>query len=179
MPGSSLGHALRAVGRAYEWLITTLAVLAAVVIGVAFVLVIVDVALRVFGQQPPAYTSAVVEYILLYFTLLAAPYLVRQKSHVHIDAVIALLHGGLRVAVEKLVYVICISISLLFAYISGELAFESIESGLFEERSIDIPLWLLYAPMPVCFALVAVEFGRYLLGVDSLYGDRREAKDSV
>jgi len=144
-----------------------------------FVLVIIDVAIRTFGAKPPAYTSAVVEYALLYFTLLAAPYLVRQKSHVYIDALTSRLSGGPKLIVEKLAYAICVITSLLFAYIGWQLLMEGFELGLFDERSIDIPNWLLYLPMPLCFFLVAVEFSRFLIGPDTMYADRTKVQDSV
>jgi C4-dicarboxylate transporter, DctQ subunit len=38
-----------------------------------------------------------------------------------------------------------------------------------DERSIDIPYWLLYVLFPPCFSLIALEFSRYLLGAESLY----------
>ena len=38
-----------------------------------------------------------------------------------------------------------------------------------DERSIDIPYWLLYVLFPRCFTVIALEFLRYLLGADSLY----------
>jgi TRAP-type C4-dicarboxylate transport system permease small subunit len=163
----------------YNRLIVALAVLAGATIVLAFVLVIVDVGVRTAGFKPPAYTSAVVEYALLYFALLAAPYLVRRKSHVYIDALTSRLPGMARFVVEKLAYSVCIVTSLIFAYIGWELAAEAFAAGLFDERSIDIPYWLLYLPMPGSFALVAVEFARYLAGVDTMYADRTEVQDSV
>lgn len=144
-----------------------------------FVIVVIDVVIRTFGARPPSYTSAVVEYALLYFTLLAAPYLVRQKSHVYIDALTSRLSGQPRRIVEKLAYAVCVITSLLFAYIGWLLLTEAFELGLFDERSIDIPNWLLYLPMPLCFFLVAVEFARYLVGKDTMYADRTQVQDSV
>jgi C4-dicarboxylate transporter, DctQ subunit len=156
-----------------------LAVVAGAMIGLAFVLIVVDVGVRAVGLQPPAFTSAAVEYILLYFTLFAAPYLTRRKAHVCVDALIAHLRGRVRWLLEKFVYVVCIATCLIFAYIGFGLTLDAIRSGGFEERSIDVPLWINYAPMAPAFLLVAIEFGRYLVGVDTLYIDRTEVQDSV
>jgi C4-dicarboxylate transporter DctQ subunit len=47
-------------------------------------------------------------------------------------------------------------------------------------RGIDMPYWSLFLPMPICFLLVALEFARYLIGIDSYYSyDLGEVKDSV
>ena len=124
-------------------------------------------------------TSAVVEYILLYFTLFAAPFLTRKKGHVCVDALISRLKGRGRWLVEKFAYLICIATCLVFAYICFGLTLDAIRSGGFEERSIDVPLWINYAPMAPIFLLLALEFGRYLAGVDTLYVDRAKAPDSV
>lgn len=160
---------MRALAAAYDFVIVALAVLAGATIALAFILIVVDVSLRTIGQRPPAFTSAVVEYILLYFTLLAAPYLVRQKGHVYIDAVISRLRGRPRWVIEKFVYVVCVATSLTFAFIGFKLAVEAIQSGTIEERSIDVPSWVDYSPVGPIFLLVAIEFARYLVGRESMY----------
>jgi TRAP-type C4-dicarboxylate transport system permease small subunit len=157
---------------AYNFLIVALAVLAGGTIGLAFVMVVADVSMRSIGLQPPAHTVAVVEYILLYFTLFSAPYLVRTKGHVYIDVVTMRLPAPARRLVEKFAYLICILGSLTFAYISWNLLIDAFHSHSFDERSIDIPTWLLYLPMPLSFFLVATEFVRYLLGFDTYYALR-------
>ena len=160
---------MKAVKSAYDFLIVALAYIAGATIVLAFVLIVVDVTIRTVGMRPPAYTTAVVEYVLLYFTLFAAPYLVRQKGHVFVDALISRLSGRPRWVVEKLVYVICVVTSLAFAVVGFKLGFEAIESGTIEERSIDVPSWVDYWAVGPIFLLVAIEFARYLIGVDSMY----------
>jgi len=167
------------LAKAHARLIAALAVAAGVVIALALALIAVDVAIRAAGFKPPAFTSAAVEYALLYFTMLAAPWLVRQKGHVSVDALVSRLAGLARRLVEKTVYLICVAVSLVFAWYAFRLLMDAIASGQFDERSVDIPTWLLYAPMPVGFALVALEFARFLLGADSFYRDRGELRDSV
>jgi len=170
---------LRAVADTHYRLIAALAVIAGAAIAVAFMLIIIDVGIRTVGLRPPAFTSAAVEYILLYFTLLSAPWLVRQKSHVYIDALTMRLPGRLKWGVEKLVYSICILTALVFAFVGLDLFIDAVRDGRSEERSIDVPLWIGYAALAPVFFLVAIEFGRFLIGLDSLYRDRTQAGDSV
>lgn len=170
---------MKAVALAYDRLIAALAVLAGAAIAAAFLLIVFDVAVRTMGFTAPAVTSAAVEYILLYFTLLSAPYLVRQKSHVLIDALVTRLKGRIRWAVEKLTYLICIFTALVFAYVGFDLLVDALRYGLIEERSVDVPLWIGYGPLAPTFSLVAIEFARLLIGRDSLYTDRTQASDSV
>ncbi len=171
---------MRAVKSAYDFLIAALAVIAGAAVVLAFLLIVVDVTIRTVGQRPPALTTAVVEYVLLYFTLFAAPYLVRQKGHVFVDALISRLSGRARRLVEKSVYAICVVTSLAFAVIGFKLGIDAIESGTIEERSIDVPSWVDYWAVGPIFLLVAIEFARYLFGWDSMYGrEQSKATDSL
>ena len=170
---------MKAIVSAYNFLIVALAVVAGAAIGLAFVLIVVDVTLRATGFRPPAFTSAVVEYVLLYFTLFCAPYLLRKKGHVYVDAVTSRLPAGVRRVVEKIAFAICVVTSLVFAYVGFRLFVEAIQSGAIEERSIDVAAWIGYLPVGPAFVILAVEFGRYLIGIDVMYADRTQAKESL
>jgi len=165
--------------KAYNCLLNGLAVCAGIVIFSAFLMIVFDVSIRIMGFSPPAFTIAVVEYILLYFTMFGAPWLVRQKGHVFIDAVTQFLPPLIKMIVAKIVYAICIVSSLIFCYFSFGLLVEAIRNGTLDVRGVDLPQWALFAPMPLCFFLVAVEFSRYLIGIDDMYGDRTDVRESM
>ena len=171
------------ISAAYLRLLNALRALSGVVVFGIFILIVVDVAIRMVGHwigvQPWIYSSGVVEYGLLWFAMLAAPWLVRIKGHVFIDAVTQLLPPEIQGALAKLVYLICVCSSLVFCYFSFELLIEAINSGETDIRGEDMPLWTLLLPIPFCFFLVAIEFGRYLIGLDSMYGDRTDSRETV
>ena len=164
---------------AYNALIIGLKNLSGVVIFAAFALIVVDVFVRLVGLSPSTYTIGIVEYGLLWFTMLAAPWLVRRKGHVFIDALTQLMPGAYRRRLGKLAYAICITSSLIFFYFSFVLFVEAAISGELEIRGEDMPLWSLLLPIPFCFLLVAIEFTRYLIGRDDMYGDRTDVRESV
>jgi len=170
---------MRALAAAYDRLLVALAVLAGGSIAFAFALIVADVTLRTLGLRPFAFTSAAVEYVLLYFTLFAAPYLARRKGHAYVDALISRLGGRPRRVAELAVYLVCVATSLAFAAVGFVLAYQAVQSGSIEERSIDVPSWVDYAPVGPVFLLLAVEFARYLLGFDSMYRDRAQAPESL
>ena len=157
-----------------------LAGLGGFIIAAIFVSIVVDVLMRTAGFQPPSWTITYVEYALLYFTMCCAPYLVRHKGHVLIEALLTVLPNVVRRVLEKLVYILCVFGSLAFAYESLVLLVETLASQRIDVRGVDIPLWVLYLPMLICYGFVAIEFARYLRGVDTLYTyDLTEAKDSI
>lgn len=163
-----------------EQVTTALAYFACVIVACIFVNIVIDVSMRTLGFTPPSFTLSVVEYALLYFAMLSAPYLVRHKGHVTIEALVSVLPSAVQKFLAKLVYIACISVSLLFAYYSWELFLEAWISQEPDVRGIDMPYWTLFLPMPLCFSLVALEFARYLIGIDSYYSyDLGEVKDSV
>lgn len=168
----------KAAGRLYGGCVTGLVVVAGVLVAISIAMVIIDVVMRASGLKPPGYTVAFVEYILLYFTLLCAPYLVREKAHVSVDVLVRSLGGASRMLVEKAVYLICIVVSLVFAFMGWQILVEAIRFGYIDERSVDIPYWTLYFLFPISFGLVAIEFARYLFGAGSYY-EQRQPIDSV
>ncbi len=164
---------------AHDWLIHTFKFIAGLIVLAIFVLITLDVLLPLVGIQPWDGTLGVVEYGLLWFTILAAPWLARIKGHVFIDAVAVMLPPAVKKVTSKIAYLVVITGSLMLAYYSWLLLVESYVDENIDERSIELMLWWIYAPMPICFALVAIEFIRYLIGIDDMYGSRTDVKEGM
>ncbi len=163
----------------YNFVLNGMAVLAGVLIFLCFVMIVVDVSMRIVGLTPPAFTLAVVEYILLWFTMLAAPWLVRIKGHVFIDAVTQFLPVRVRFFLAKTVYAISAIAATIYCVHAAGLLAEAWRNDMVDVRSIDMPVWALFGPMPLCLALVAVEFGRYFVGIDDMYSQSVAERESV
>lgn len=163
----------------YLRFLVLLKALSGVVIFGAFLLIVSDVLIRTAGFKPWLWSSVLVEYGLLWFTMLAAPWLTRNKGHVFIDAITQLLPGGARRILAKFVYLACFCVSVTVSYYSLRLLITSIREGQLDMRAVDTPLWALYAPIPLCFLLVAIEFLRFLLGFDSMYGSRSDVREGA
>ncbi len=145
-----------------------------------FVLIIFDVTLRSIGVKPFAFTLAIVEYGLLYFAMCAAPFLVRTRGHVVIEAIIAQLPPVPRQALAKLVYLVCFLLCAMMTWYSAELFVEAVAGGAVDVRGINIPFWLQYLPLPIGFGLTGLEFLPFLFGLASYYTyDLGEVKDNM
>ncbi len=167
------------VAAAYLHLINLLKTLSGVIIFCVFLLIVSDVLIRLVGLNPWIYSTVLVEYGLLWFTMLAAPWLARTKGHVFIDAITQLLPPGVQRVIAKFAYLVCTATSLCFAYYSGRLLISAIVGHEFDTRAVDMPMWTLLAPLPPCFLMVAIEYLRFLVGIDSMYSSRTEVRDSV
>ena len=164
---------------AYNKLIFGLAVIGGMLLALIFVGIICDVTMRTIGFNSLQWYSAVAEYSLFFCTMFGAPYLVRHKGHVVVESLRLAMPPTVRKILEKIVYVICILLSLLFVYYGGIETIDAIKTGEQDLRSIDMPKWLLMVPFPIGFSLIAVEFSRYLLGFDTYYSDKASSGESL
>ena len=171
---------MQRMARAYEKLLDLFKIGAEIVIFLIFLLIVIDVFVRLLKFQPSAYTLGVVEYGLLWFTMLGAPWLVRMKGHVFVDSLVSLLplivqYGAGEVSSTSSASPAASSsstiprTSLIDAYVTGELDY----------RGEAQPLWMLLVPIPVSFTMIAIEFLRFLVGVDTMYTSRTEVRENV
>ena len=166
------------LGKLYCRVIDLLAALAAGLVVIATLLVIANVASRALGQGSFQVTIAAVEYMLLYFTMFSAPYLLRNRGHVMVDMVVKTLRGTPRRLLESAIYLIGMAVCIIFAVVSVQIIIDAVDRGFFDERSVDVPYWLLYAPFPLTFGLLTIEFGINLFTSRSLY-DAEEPRESL
>ena len=167
------------ISNLYNQLIDFFRILAGVVVFLIFAMIVTDVMMRITGFKPWTFISSTVEYGLLWFTMFAAPWLVRIKGHVFIDAVTILLPEAVQKVLAKIVYLICIAATSWVAVFSFELLVDAIQTRMMDPRGEDMPLWALLLPMPLGFGLVAIEFVRYLVGIDTMYGGASESREGV
>jgi C4-dicarboxylate transporter DctQ subunit len=170
---------VNALVRSYNFVLHGMAVIAGILIFLSFVMIVVDVTMRIVKLQPPTFTIAIVEYILLWFAMLAAPWLVRIKGHVFIDAVTQFLPKLIKTVIAKIVYSICIVSSSIYCIHASGLLYEAWVMEMIDVRSVDMPQWILFAPMPICFFFVAMEFGRFLIGIDDMYSQTILEREGV
>lgn len=171
---------MEAFDKGLEKVVTALAYVASAIIPCIFTMIVIDVSIRTVGVTPPYWTSSIVEYGLLYVAMFAAPWLVRQKGHVAIEALISVLPSTVQTVLAKFMYTICGSAAMLFAYFALQLFIEAVESGQMDVRGVDMPYWAQFFPMMIGFFLVSLEFLLFLLGLRHYYTyDLGELKDEV
>lgn len=164
------------IARVYDRLILGLAVLAGLMVAGVFLLIVVDVSMRTAGLRPPLFSSAVSEYALLYITMCAAPWLVRERGHIRIDSFVGYLPAGLRRLLERAIVVLCIALCLVAVFYSTRFAIQFWQRGTLDIRSIEIPRTYLFLPMILGFGLSAVEFLRILVRGEALARARQGAE---
>jgi C4-dicarboxylate transporter DctQ subunit len=153
----------------YWRLLELLAVVAGVLLSAMALAIVLDVVMRNLGLQPPAHTLTLTEYGLLYVTMLGAPWLVREKGHVYIELVTAAVSPRTRFWLTRVVYALCVLTCAVIFWFSLEVTIDHYQRHVIDVRSFDMPRWLLTASIPLSFGLMIIEFGRFLIGLDTMH----------
>lgn len=160
---------MRALIRLYDGVLYGMALIAAGTLVWLMVSVVVSVAMRNLGMQPFAWLFTSAEYGLLYMTMLGAPWLVREKGHVHIELVTAALPSALRRIVSRAVAAGCVAVSLILAWYGLDLFLTNIERNDFDVRAYFFPRWMLTITFPIAFTFMAIEFARFVFGEELMH----------
>src|SRR5687767_13690678 len=107
-------NALASFGAAYNFVIRAMAVVAGATVCAIVAMVAYDVVARDVGLPILSGTVAFTEYGLLLVTMLAGPFLVRERAHVTVEIVTRALSPNTLRIVERLICVICLGGCLLF-----------------------------------------------------------------
>ncbi len=154
----------------YRGLLNGMAVVAALTLVWLMVAVVLSVLMRNFGLQPWSWLFVSTEYGMFYLTLLGAPWLVREKGHVHIELLTAALPPTMLQVVSRLVALLCVLACAVLAWKGFDLVMTQIERGSTDTRGgYFIPRWILTSAYPICFGLMAIEFFRFVVGRDLLH----------
>jgi len=155
---------MQLITRTYTIMLYGMAGLAGATLVWLMVSVIVSVCMRNLGLQPFAWLFTSAEYGLLYMTMLGAPWLVREKGHVHIELVTAMLPPKARRLMSRFVALLCVVVCLVLAYKGMQLFLINIERNDFDVRAYYYPRWLLTITFPLSFGFMIIEFSRFVFG---------------
>jgi TRAP-type transport system small permease protein len=168
---------MRALSRWYGRLLDGMLSAAGALLLIMTLAIGADVFLRNIGAGGIPPSNELSEDSLYLITLLAAPGLLRQGQHIRIDIVLRALPrrlGWLMEWVGDMVGLIC---CLVFVWYGTSVAAASFFDGAVSIKTLVLPEWWLLAPMPVAFALLAIEFVFRMHRLAS--AERRPREDAV
>ncbi|WP_112323530.1 TRAP transporter small permease [Oceanibium sediminis] len=160
---------MQQIARAYAFLVNAMALIAALTLVWLMVAVVTSVLMRNFGVQPFAWLFTSTEYGLLYMTMLGAPWLVRERGHVHIELVTAALPGAMRRLLSRAVALLCVAVCLVLAWKGAELVLTNLERNDYDVRAYFFPRWMLTIAFPLSFGAMAIEFARFAFGAELMH----------
>jgi TRAP-type C4-dicarboxylate transport system permease small subunit len=142
----------------FERLLDLLAVVAALILLAMVILVTGDILLRNLTRTGFAWANEVSEYALYAISLLTAPWLLRRGQHVRIDLVLTIVPARAAWLMEAVADMLGLAVCVVIMRYGVKIAVESAALGSITIKNLVFPEWWLLAPLPACFALLAIEF---------------------
>jgi TRAP-type C4-dicarboxylate transport system permease small subunit len=158
------------MGRAYRGLLHACAVLAALLLGVTAALITGDVVARNVGLGSLPWILEVSEYVLPLATFLVAPWLLARNEHVRLDVLLTALPPRFARALARAGDLLGLAVCAVFVVYGARAIASSAQQGSLVIKSVVFPEWWLYAPVPACFALLAIGFVRRIVATGAPAG---------
>ena len=145
------------ISASYGRLLDLLAAIAALMLLAMVIVVTADIILRNFTRGF-TWANEVSEYALYLMTLLTAPWLLRRGRHIRLDLVLVMLPTRIAWLIEAVSDVAGFVVCLVLVRYAFLMAADSWRIGAITIKNLVFPEWWLLAPLPITFALLAVEF---------------------
>jgi TRAP-type C4-dicarboxylate transport system permease small subunit len=133
--------------------LVTVAVLAGMI-----VLICVDVFYRSVLNSGIEGSVELTEYALYLMTLLTAPWLLNRGQHIRIDFLVSSVPRRAAFAMELACDSIGFAVMGALVWYGLKNTLASYNSGALVWKSFVFPEWWLLAPLPICLAIMTVEF---------------------
>jgi C4-dicarboxylate transporter, DctQ subunit len=143
---------------------------AAALIVAMMVVITLDVVLRNLGYQSSAHFFSFTEYALLVVPCLGAPWLVREKGHIYVEILLMHLDRRPRAALRRAIGIVCIVVCAVLAWYGFEVTLRDFVANEKDVRSLDMPRWIVVGFVPLSFAMMALEFLRFVLKRENFLG---------
>jgi TRAP-type C4-dicarboxylate transport system permease small subunit len=105
-----------------------------------------------------AWSNEISELLLYAITLLAAPWLLREGRHIRVDIVLRALPRRAAYACEWIADVLGLASCCWLVVYGSSAALKSWQGDALSIKTLVMPEWWFLAPLPICFALLAIEF---------------------
>jgi TRAP-type C4-dicarboxylate transport system permease small subunit len=122
------------------------------------ILIGLDVLLRNLGLGGIPPSNELSEYALYLITIFAAPGLLRRGQHIRIDILLRAIPPRIAWACEWIGDVVGIVCCLYFFWYGVRVTAASYAAGSISIKTLILPEWWIFAPMPLCFLMIAIEF---------------------
>lgn len=104
------------------------------------------------------WTVEISEYLQIYLVFLSAAWVLRNKGHVILDVVLERLGPRLKKGLTLFRCSLGILVTAFLAIFAGIVTYEQMALGIPVIKTIEIPKWMIIAPIPVGMTMLCVEF---------------------
>ena len=165
----------------YGRFLGALALLGCAILLALMLIIVADVALRNLAiaglPRGLSWSNEISELMLYLITMCVAPWLLRQGQHIRVDIVLQAIARPLAWSLEWIGDVIGLVCCLVIAWYGARAAWSSYLAGAVNIKTLVTPEWWALAPLPVVFALLAIEMVFRMVRLQR--GERGPRQDAV
>jgi len=143
--------------RLFASLVTLLASLAALMFVLAGAMLTYEVVARYFFTAPTIWAAELSQLCLIWGTLIAMPWCLRERRHIQITAVTALLSSSMRRFASTAAMGVVAVFSVIVLWKGFEIFHDSFERGRTTGSLLDLPIWIAELAVPMGFALLLAQ----------------------
>jgi len=141
----------------FETLTLKLAWLAAWLFVLSGIMLSYEVVARYFFLAPTKWAAELSQLCLIYGTLLSLCWLLQNRKHIQINAVIALMDAKLQRIVGITTMCVLIWFCSYVTIFGAQIFYDSFERGRTTGSLLDLPSWIGELPVPVLFGMLAIQ----------------------
>ncbi len=163
---------LRALDRLWTGLLWLLMAAAAVYVGMIMVMIVYVTVFRTAGWSYTPYAHIAIEYGFIYILFLGSPWLIRNRAHIYIEILTAMIPDRARHVLSRAIVIVCAATCFAWAWYTWQLFAERWDDTMsFDElrAQFDLRLWIATLPFPLGFFLMGAEFLRFAFTVQPMH----------
>ena len=160
------------IDRFWGYLLWLLMALAAIYVGLIMVAIIYQTVFRTMGWDYSPFAFVFIEYGFVYALFLGSPWLVRERGHIYIEILTAVLKPGPRKWLSRFITLVCASVCFLWAWYSGQLVLEHLDDPMAYDElraQFDLRSWVGTIVFPIGFTLIGLEFLRFVFSKEPMH----------
>ena len=142
---------------AFARFVTALALAAAALFVFAGVMLTYEVAARYFFTRPTIWAAELSQMCLIWGSLIASPWCLRERRHIRITAVIGRLPKAPRIGADLIAMAAVAVFSGFVTWKGWEIFWDSFERGRTTGSMLDLPIWIVELAVPFGFAVLLIQ----------------------
>lgn len=141
----------------FTLLVTLLAWLAAALFVASGAMLTYEVVARYFFTAPTIWAAELSQLCLIWGSLIAMAWCLRERRHIRITAITGLLPHRPRLAAEAAAMLAVAAFSVVVIWKGFEIFWDSFERGRTTGSMLDLPIWITELAIPFGFAMLMVQ----------------------
>ncbi|RMD48670.1 MAG: TRAP transporter small permease [Alphaproteobacteria bacterium] len=143
--------------QSFAGFVTALARIAAAAFVAAGLMLTYDVLARYFLVRPTIWAAELSQACLIWGTLIAAPWCLRERHHIRITAAVELMPPGARRAAEVLSMLAVALFAAVVLIYGWDIFWDSFRRGRTTGSMLDLPVWIVELAVPFGMAVLLVQ----------------------